>query len=146
MRKPAIVILAVVAALGLTGCAGASGPQLAVMDGGSEAELPEWLENQDRLPMINLTKIGEVDDLIVFASRNEADEWCIIAALAPTAEFDEWGASSSCASPALFDEQGITVGLGTQHKSAGVQLIPDNFTGPVEVNWVRVNDNLLVRE
>jgi len=146
MRKPTVVILAVVAALGLTGCAGASGPQLAVMDGGSEAELPEWLENDDLLPVIDLTKVGEVDDLIVFASRNDADEWCLIAGLAPTAEFEAWVSSSSCASPALFAERGITVGFGTQYRSAGVQLIPDNYTGTVEVDWVRVNDNLVVRE
>jgi len=146
MRKPAIVTLAIVAALGLTGCAGASGPQLAVMDGGSEAELPEWLENDGLLPVINLTKVGEFDDLIVFASRNDADEWCMIAALAPTAEFAAWVSSSSCASPALFDERGITIGLGNQHRSAGVQLIPDNYTGTVDADWVRVNDNLVVRE
>jgi hypothetical protein len=146
MRKPTIVILAVIAVLGLTGCTGASGPQLAVMDGGSEAELPEWLENDDTLAVINLTKVGEVDDLIVFASHNDADEWCVIATLAPTDEFAAWVASSSCTSPALFDEQGITVGLGNQHRAAGVQLIPDNYTGTIEADWVRVNDNLLVRE
>ena len=146
MRTPTIVILGVVAALGLSGCTATSGPQLAVMDGSSETELPDWIENQDRFPLINLTKIGEVDDLIVFASRNDADEWCVVAGLAPTAEFDEWVASSSCASPALFTERGITTGFGTQHRTAGVQLIPDNYTGTVEVDWIRVNDNLVVRE
>ncbi|MBH0083887.1 hypothetical protein [Salinibacterium sp. SWN167] len=146
MRKRTLATLAVGTALALSACSGASGPQLAIMEEGGNAQLPEWLEHDGRLPLTDLTKIGEVDDLIVFASRNDDGEWCMIAALAPTAEHEEWAAGTSCSSPALFAERGITVGTASQFSSGGAQLVPDGYTGPIEEGWVRVNDNLAVRE
>jgi hypothetical protein len=146
MSKKILATLAVGTALALSACSAASGPQLAIMEEGGNAQLPEWLEHDGNLPLNDLTKIAEVDDLIVFASRNDDDEWCMIAVLTPTAEHEEWAAGSSCSSPALFAERGITVGTGSQFSSAGAQLLPDRYTGPIEDGWARINDNLAVRE
>ncbi|GAA1219281.1 hypothetical protein [Rhodoglobus aureus] len=146
MRKPIIAIIAVGAALMLTACSTTAGPQLAVMDEGGNAQLPDWVENPEGIPTIDLTLIGEYDDMTVYASRNDDDEWCVIAALAPLASENDWVVSTACGPAIYFGINGAEIRGGSSTRSGGALLLPDGYTGTIEDGWVRINDNLAVWE
>ncbi|MGB3764742.1 MAG: hypothetical protein WA966_16140 [Ornithinimicrobium sp.] len=125
----------------VTACSGTADPQLAIMDE-APAQLPEWFSN----PPIeeDLARVGDVDQMHVFAARDGQDNWCIVLAIEPTARGSDWMAASSCASSERFAEEGVSVTISSTSDSSAL-LVPDDFSGQMANGWERINDNLAVR-
>jgi hypothetical protein len=114
----------------------------------ADAQLPEWAQHLEDLPTINLTYLGETGEITAYAGRNDDDEWCVIATLPPTpdGDGDDWLVSNSCVPEAQFAGYGAFVTVNGGGRGGGAHLYPDRYTGTIEEGWVRINDNLAVRE
>lgn len=138
-------VLLVAAAAAFTACSGTAEPELAIM-GETPAQLPEWVSNSEDMPVKDLTHVADVDHLNVFASRDGEDNWCVVLAIEPTSEGSDWSAASGCSSSERFATDGIWVKTGSSTRFGGALLLPDDFSGEIEDDWERVNDNLAVRQ
>ncbi|MBH0083886.1 hypothetical protein [Salinibacterium sp. SWN167] len=146
MLKPRHFLLAAVVTLALSACITAPEPTVSAVDSNG-IEIPAWLDLAGTgHPARDLTWVGETDLLVALSSRNNADEWCVVLALKPAEGDPGVTTGSSCVSPAKFADQGVGIRIGNETVSGNARIFPDGYTGPIEEGWVRVNDNLAVRE
>jgi hypothetical protein len=145
MQRPIGVILAIGATLALAGCV--ASPELQLDGSAEDAEFPEWIDDSSGLPSIDLTLLGEVGELTAYASRDDDNDWCVIAVLSPSPEGngDDWSASASCVPPAVFATNGAIVSVGGGGHSGGAHLLPPGYNKPLGVGWVRVSAQLAVK-
>lgn len=138
-------LLLVAGAVALTARSGPAEPELAIL-GEAPVELPAWVSERAGLPVEDLTRVAEVDHLVVFASRDDEDSWCVVLAIAPTSEGSDWVAGASCAPSKRFAAYGVSVeATAPSGRYGGALLLPDDFSGEIGDRWERVNDNLAVR-
>lgn len=136
--------LLVAGAVALTACSGASKPELAIMEE-APTELPAWVSGPEGLPTNDLAHVADVDQSKVFASRDD-DNWCVLLAIEPTSEGSTGMTSAACAPAKRFASDGVWVETGGSSTGlVGALLLPDDFSGEIEDDWERVNDNLAVR-
>lgn len=85
--------------------------------------------------------------MTAYASRDENDNWCVIAIDAPSAtgNGDDWGASSSCVPPATFASNGAMVSYSGGGRSGGAHFLPPGYHEQLEAGWVRVSPQLAVK-
>ncbi|WP_010205509.1 hypothetical protein [Salinibacterium sp. PAMC 21357] len=147
MSKPIAAILAIGAALTivLAGCVTSTELQ---SDGSVEdAEFPEWLDDDGMLPSIDLTLLGEEGEMTAYSSRDDEDNWCVIAVLSPSPEEHGygWSASHVCVPPEAFATEGAAVSVGGGGRSGGAHLLPPGYSEPLEAGWVQVSPRLAVK-
>ncbi len=129
--------------MSLTACTGAAEPEMAIM-GEEPATLPAWAGEAEGTPVADLTRVGALEYIEVFASRDKDDNWCVIMAIEPNPEGEDWSTAASCVTPEQFMDQGALVSGGGQ-RFGGALLLPDGFTGEIEEDFERINDNLAVK-
>ena len=130
----------------LVGCAGANETELSLMgDEQPQTDIPVHVAESSK-DKSNLTYVGAGEGFTVYAARDRDDNWCVLLDVEPPANSpDDWVVGGSCASSEDFAARGVWAQLGTLSGTYTAQLLPDNFTGEIDPDLERINDNLAAK-
>jgi len=147
MTKAKFLMLMGFSGLLLVGCSGSAEPELSVMgDEQAQADIPVHVGESEHLELENIAYVGEGEGFSVFAARDSEDRWCVVLYNEPPADDPGgWHVGTSCASSEDFAEGRGWVQGGTTGRVHTAQLLPDNFTGEIDPDLERINDNLAAK-
>lgn len=131
MKKQKSLVGLGIATVVLAGCTGSEEPELAIMNASQEQEIPERVNNVgEEVSLQNHTFVGRGEDFSVFAARDEKDHWSV---------------SSSCGASQDFANGEVWVQGGSPSRTQTALLLPDNYSGDIDADLERVNDNLAAK-
>lgn len=147
MTKTRFLTLIGLSGLILVGCGGTNEPELSLLNvEQAQVDIPVYIAESDHMEVENITYVGEGEGFSVYAGRDHDDNWCALLDVEPPANSpDDWSVAGSCASSEDFAERGVWVQSGTLSGTYTAQLLPDNFTGEIEPDLERINDNLAAK-
>lgn len=130
----------------LVGCGDTNEPELSLMnDEQTQTEVPARVAESSK-DKNNITYVGDGEDFSVYAARDSDSNWCVLIDVEPPANSpDDWVVTASCAPSENFAARGAWVQSGTPAGTYTAQLLPDNFTGEIEPDLERINDNLAAK-
>ena len=131
----------------LVGCSVGEEPELSLMnDEQAQVDVPVHVAESDHIELEHITYVGEGEGFSVFAARDCDDHWCVLLDVEPPANSpDDWAVASSCASSEDFAARGVWVQSESVAGTYTAQLLPDNFTGEIDPDLERINDNLAAK-
>lgn len=147
MKKQRFLSIMGLIGLFLAGCSGGEEPELALMnDEQVQTDVPVHVAESEHIELENMTYVGEGEGFSVFAARDRDDNWCVLLNVEPPANSpDDWAVTSSCASSEDFAVRGVWVQSESLAGTYTAQLLPDNFTGEIDPDLERINNNLAAK-
>lgn len=147
MNKKWFLALMGFSGLFLVGCSSSDEPELSLMnDEQAQTDVPVHVAESEHLELENITYVGEGEGFSVFAARDRDENWCVVLDVEPPANSpDDWAVASSCASSEDFAARGAWVQSESVSGTYTAQLLPDNFTGEIDPDLERINDNLAAK-
>lgn len=147
MKKQRFLSTMAFIGLFLVGCSGGEEPKLSIMnDEQVQKDVQVHVAESDHIELENMTYVGEGEGFSVFAARDRDDNWCVLLDVEPPANSpNDWAVTSSCASSEDFAVRGVWVQSESVAGTYTAQLLPDNFTGEIDPDLERINDNLAAK-
>lgn len=147
MTKTRFLMLMGFSGLLLAGCGGANEPEFSLLDDEqAQVDIPAHVAESDHLEVENITYVGEGEGFTVYAGLDRGANWCVLLNVEPPANSpDDWSVAGSCASSEDFAERGVWVQSESVSGTYTAQLLPDNFTGEIDPDLERINDNLAAK-